>query len=316
MKTQLAALLCLVLLLSCAREPAPVFRVGTNVWPGYECLYLARELGYYDGKPIKLVEYSSSSEVLRDFRNGVIEAAALTMDEALILKDQGHDPAVVLVLDTSNGADAIVARPGIGSLSELSGRRVGVESTALGAFVLMRALQKSGLKTSDIETVPIEFSEHESAFLKGRVDAVVTFEPVRTRLVSKGAKTLFDSTQIPDEIIDVLVVRKDSVDGNLDTLKTLANGWFRALSFLGQDPRAASLMASARVGLAPEEFLLSLNGIRIPLMEDNRSLLVTDGNEFMEGLRALSQSMAQNGLLKKYHDPAEVLDPRLMREVR
>lgn len=316
MKNILFLVLSVILFASCAREPAHVFRVGTNVWPGYECLYIARELGYYNDTTIKLVEYSSASEILRDFRNGVIEAAALTMDEALILKDQGHDPAVVLVFDTSNGADAILSKPDIGSLKELRGKRVGVESTALGAFMLSRALQKAGLRPDEIKVVPVELSEHESAFLKGRVDAVVTFDPVRTRLLAKGAKVLFDSARIPNEIIDVLVVRSDAVEDNLETVKALADGWFRAVSFLRQDPRTAARIASSRSRLSPEEFLASLNGLKIPTLEDNIGLLVENGSGFREGLGNLSKSMAGNGLLKKHHDPADILDPRVLKEFK
>lgn len=316
MKNIIAAVLSVFLFASCAREPAHVFRVGTNVWPGYECLYIARELGYYNGTTIKLVEYSSSSEVLRDFRNGVIEAAALTMDEVLILKDQGHGPAVVLLLDTSNGADAVLSKPDIRSLKELRGKRVGVESTALGAFMLTRALQKAGLKSDEIKAVPVELSEHESAFLKGRVDAVVTFEPVRTLLLANGAKVIFDSSKIPNEIIDVLVVRHDAVDDNLDTIKSLMNGWFRAVSLLRQDPWTAARIASSRSRLSPEEFLTSLNGIKIPTLEDNLGLLVDNDSGFREGLSSLSKSMAGNGLIKKYHDPADVLDPRVLKEFK
>ena len=43
-------------LCSCNLDPAPLLRVATHVWPGYELLYLAREQGYYDDRQIRLVE--------------------------------------------------------------------------------------------------------------------------------------------------------------------------------------------------------------------------------------------------------------------
>ena len=104
--------------------------VGTNVWPGYEPLYLARNLGYYNDS-IRLVEYSSATEVLRAIRNKLIDVATLTLDEVLLLRQSGVDVRSVLVTDISNGGDVIVARPGIETLADLKGRKVGVESTAL-----------------------------------------------------------------------------------------------------------------------------------------------------------------------------------------
>jgi len=83
-------------LAGCGVEPAPPLRIGTNVWPGYEPLYLARELGYLDPRSVHLVEYPSASEVIRAFRNHAIEAAALTFDEVLLLTQDGFKPRVVL----------------------------------------------------------------------------------------------------------------------------------------------------------------------------------------------------------------------------
>ena len=193
----------------CSGEPQLPFRVGTNVWPGYEPLYLAREQGLYPPSAgLRLVEYTSASEVIQAFRNGTIDAAALTLDEVLLLAETTPDLGIVLVLDISHGADVILAQPAISSLRDLKGKRVGLESTALGAYVLTRALQTAGMRQDDVRKISLEVDEHEQAFKKGRVDAVVTFEPVRTRLMASGARQLFDSSMLPGEIVDVLVVRR------------------------------------------------------------------------------------------------------------
>lgn len=297
---------------SCVREPSPLVRVGTNVWPGYEGLYLARGLGYYEGASIKLVEYPSTSEVLRAWRNGLIEAAGLTMDEALHLVELGHEPAVVLVMDISHGADTIVAHPEIEGVEDLGGRRVGVESTALGAFVITRALEKAGMTTDDITMVSLDLSEHEGAFIKGEVDAVVTFEPYRTKLIRRGAREIFDSAMIPGEIVDVLVVRRSLVESHAETLERLVDGWFRAVRHLEENPSEASVAAAPRAGVTPEQFLESLEGLRIPSREENRKLLAGD-EEFVEGLRRLSRIMVENGVQREYIDPAPLLVDRFVK---
>ena len=98
----------------------------------------------------------------------------------------------------------MLARPELKELKDIKGRRVGVESGALGAYVLARALQIAGLNRTDISVVSIPVPEQEQAFQGRRVDAVVTMEPNRTRLLAQGARQLFDSSQIPGEIVDVL----------------------------------------------------------------------------------------------------------------
>ena len=191
----------------CTREPPPVLRVGANIWPGYEPLYLARDLGYFRGAPIHAVEFTSATQVIRAYQNETIDAVCLTLDEALLLASEGADLRIVLVADFSNGADVIIGTPGTRAMKDLQGRRVGVEDTALGAFFLTRALQESGVQIGDVRVVPMQVQDHEQAFLKGDVDAVVTFEPVRGKLLARGAHILFDSSRLPGEIVDVVLVQ-------------------------------------------------------------------------------------------------------------
>jgi NitT/TauT family transport system substrate-binding protein len=63
-------------ILVCSEPPEEKLRIGSVVWPGYEPLYLARDLGNFDETNIRLVELSSAAQVVRAYRNGVIEVAA------------------------------------------------------------------------------------------------------------------------------------------------------------------------------------------------------------------------------------------------
>lgn len=287
----------------CTREPQAPLRVGTNVWPGYEPLYLARELGYYPPESLRLVEYTSASEVIRAFRSGAIDAAALTLDETLLLSETISDLSVVLVLDISHGADVILAQPALSSLRDLKGKRVGLETTALGAYVLTRALQTVDMTPNDVRTVSMEPFEHERAFKEGRVDAVVTYEPARTRLLASGARQLFDSSRIPGEIVDVLVVRRTSAAKHGAQISRLVRGWFRALDFIRKDRnRAASIMAQ-REQLSADDFQKSLQGLRLPDMEENRSMLAGPAPALIPTARQLSRVMLANRLIER---PTEV----------
>src|SRR6202158_260598 len=157
----LLALVTLVLTLSgCMRETEPPLRIGTNVWIGSEPLYLARDLGYLDREAVQLVEYPSASEVSRAFRNQAIDGMVISLDELFVLAVDGPQPKVVVIVDVSHGADVVVGRRGMRAMKDLRGKRVAVESNALGAFVLSRALALNGMQASDVSIVHLETNEH------------------------------------------------------------------------------------------------------------------------------------------------------------
>ena len=132
------------------REP---IKIGTNVWIGYEPLYLARKQGFFNDLPVSLVQMTSSTDVIRAFRNGLIDCASLTLDEAFLLLQDDKDIKIMFVMDVSNGADALLAKPGIKSLKDLKGKKVGVESSTVGAYTLSRALEFGHLKPVDIHVI-------------------------------------------------------------------------------------------------------------------------------------------------------------------
>jgi NitT/TauT family transport system substrate-binding protein len=221
-------LLMSLIVTACTEPEKPILRIATNTWPGYESLYWAHHKGYLPNDRFHLVEAPSATEAARVFRNGLVEAAALTVDEALLLAAQGFRPKIVLIFDYSNGADTIIGQKYVDSFAGLKGKRIGVENTALGAFFLARALEINKLKTSDVKMVYMEADKHYQAFVNGDIDAIVTFEPSRGKILKKGGRVLFDSSQIPMEITDVLVIEEKYYPHFRENIELLQKAWAQA----------------------------------------------------------------------------------------
>ena len=286
----------------CETQQQPI-RLGTNIWPGYEPLYLAHEIGELDADRIRLVGYPSATEVISAFRNQAIEAASLTLDEALQLIDNGLPIKVILVHDVSHGADAIVARPDIRQFSDLEGRTIAVESTALGAFVITRALQQHGLDISAVELRHLDVNQHEAAYRAGEVDAAVTFEPFNTRLKELGAHEIFTSREMPGEIIDVLVVHEAVYKTRLHDLRHLTQSWFAALDYLEAEPLKAAEIMGKRLKLSDREVLASYEGMELPTQAQNIAMLL-EGNDL---LHELARIMSQHQLIRNEIELDQVL---------
>jgi NitT/TauT family transport system substrate-binding protein len=308
-------LLCIVLIAGCSREePAPL-RLGGSLWPGYEPFYVARERGYWRDDQVRLVEYASSSELIRAFENGAIDAGSCTLDEALLLAEEVPDIRLVLVTDVSNGADVILAKPEFRTIADLKGHRIGTETTALGAYMLMRALQIGGLAREDVVVVPLEASEHESAFLQGTVDAVVTYEPTRTRLLKAGARKLFDSSQIRGEIVDVVVVRGAYLRANTDAVRLLLRAFYRGRRYFDDNPRDALRIAAARENVTPEEFSASLRLLLLPDANGSREMLMGTSPAELKNAHSLSEMMTGQELLTKAVDVDSLFDDAMLRRI-
>jgi NitT/TauT family transport system substrate-binding protein len=263
----------LLTLTGCVREPETALRIGTNVWIGSEPLYLGRELGRLDPTAVQLVEYPSASEVLRAFRNQAIDGMVISLDELFGLAVDGLQPRIILVVDVSHGADVVVGRRGMRTMRDLKGKSVAVESSALGAFVLSRALALNGMQASDVNVVHLESNEQPSAFEKGQVDGAVTFDPYRAQFLQAGAKALFDSTQIPGEIVDLLAVRATVLEKQPKAVQALLTGWFGAIEYMKREPNDAARRMGIRQQTTGEQFLEAQQGLRVPSREENLQML-------------------------------------------
>ncbi len=302
--------LCLLLLLTaCSDKYVQPLVFGAVTWPGYEPAYVARELGYLKEDQAHLAEFTNSTEVLRAFRNGQLDIAAVTLDEALSLRRGVPDLQIFLVTDFSNGADVLMVRHGIENLGQLKGKRIGVEKTALGAYYLSLILHTANLASNEVDIVSLPLDEQARAFREGKVDAVVTFDPVRSELLRQGAEVLFDSTRVPGKIVDILVIRGADARAQKAHLHEFVSAWFRALNVIQHNStRAYPIMARReQVPLAQLEhampgLLLLDRKLNLQQFAGNPSTLLSTGTEIQHILK-------ENGLVTGSDDLSQLINP-------
>ncbi len=264
---------CFLTLSACAQERALPLRIGANNWPGYGPLFLATETGLLSHHDAELVDLPSATEVMYGIKHGLLDGAALTLDESLTLLAEGTPVEVVAVLDVSDGADAIVAGQGIASPADLRGRTVGVETSALGTIMLLSALEANGLTMQDVRVRTLTVDDHLAAFQAGEVDALVTFEPVKSQAIAAGGTSIFDSRAIPGRIVDVLAVRSDVGASRPRAVGVLVDAWFAAQSAVARDPAGTAKVMAPRSWVSPDDYRAAVATIRFPDREENRRLL-------------------------------------------
>lgn len=324
-----AAVLCTVCLAACSPEPSEsAWRIAVNPWVGYEPLVLAQEEGELQPLAMRVVELGSNSESKRAFRNGLIDVVALTLDETLRLADEGEALHIVAVLSDSFGADAVLARPGalaaLNAPAPVRARRklrIGLERTALGELMLAHWLAQARLTLSDVQPVHLEAAEHETAFTARDVDMLVTFEPIRSRLVQRGAINVFDTRALPGEVVDVLVARPGLDPGRLARLLRV---WDRSRQRLAS-ASAPPEWLSAGIDLTTTQYLQTLDGLRfLSLAEMQQRLRLPDTPatastaspvsgaarpSLADSGAAMADTLLRLGLIRHRPDWAVLLDP-------
>ena len=295
----------LIFLTSCESKRVLPLTIGMCPWPGYEPIPLAEKLGFFK-KPIKIIRYSSPHEAYKAFKNGAIDLVALTIDELLKLGDSGMTPKVFLITDISKGADALVANPTIKNIQDLKGKRIGLESSVLAQYFLQRILDHAKtVKFDDVTLKTIDIVKQHQAYIEGKADAFITFEPARSALIASGAKVLFDSSMIPNEILDAVATRQEVIEKRSDDVKMFVNGWYQAMAYIQKYPNQAYKDMGMIENISQETFEKSLEGLEYGTKELNQKML--HDKEIIPALKRLKSIMIKNNFIKDNNQSIESL---------
>lgn len=257
----IGGLLSVPLIPGCVIKNQPL-TIGLHIWPGYEPTPLAKLMGWLDEHLIKLVQIKSSSDSIKLLELGKIDGAGLTLDEVLRVRERGIQLSVILFCDISAGADQFLVRPEITSLADIKGHRIGVEEGALGALMLSQVIQAAGLRIEDIEPVSLTIDQHVDAWKRGEIDAVVTYEPAAFAIVEMGGKRLFDSSMIPELIVDTLAIRSELLDrSHSQALHHLVAMHLKGLLHLNSNSDDASYRIAPRFNMPPSRIMAMFKGL-------------------------------------------------------
>ena len=154
----------------------------------------------------------------------------------------GVDTSVLFIDDFSNGNDMILARGGA-RLEDIAKKKVVLIEKTVSHYLLERAMALHGMESqipalSLINTTDVDIA---AVFLNDpSIGAAVTWKPMAGQIEARGqARRIFDSSQIPGEIIDVLAMRSEVLhrpDESGDRFaKAVTGAWYEAMSRMASD---------------------------------------------------------------------------------
>lgn len=284
---------------------ATTVRMGIQPWIGYGPWYIAEEEGIFaelgiDFEPIVL---DTDADKTSAFVSGEIDVANLATHTAMMMLENDVDLRVVLIQDYATAADAILGGPGIDSIADLAGASVAYEQGATSDLLLHTALAEAGLTLDDITPVPMAASEAGVALIGGSVDAAVTYEPYITTAMSEDSSltTIYDGSDAPGLISDVLGVSTEFIENNPDAVQALVDAWGQAIDFYNADPAAGQAIIADAIGQDASALEPAFAGVEFFDLEMNATEMPTS---YLEVAVPLAEEAAtEAGILT---EPADV----------
>jgi NitT/TauT family transport system substrate-binding protein len=248
-----------------AAADGPPLTIAYSDWPGWVAWDIGLKKGWFDAAGVKVdfkwFEYVPSMEA---FSAGKVDAVAMTNGDQLVTGASGAPSVALLLNDYSNGNDMIVAKPGIQSLQQLKGKKIGVEVGFVSHLLLLNALKQSKMSDKDIEIVNVPTDQTPQALKSGSVDAIVAWQPNSGQALREvaGSKAIFTSANLPGIIYDVLAVNPKSLAERQPDWEKVAGVWFRIVDYIQDEKNRSDVLSimSARVGLSPEQYAGLMKG--------------------------------------------------------
>ena len=245
----LASLLSLVAPSAMAKDS---FKICWSIYVGWMPWEYGATSGIVDkwadkyGIDIEVVQINDYIESINQYTAGGFDGCAMTnMDALTIPAAGGVDSTALIVGDFSNGNDAVILK-GKTDLKSIKGQTVNLVELSVSHYLLARGLESVGLSERDVKVINTSDADMVAAFATKDVTAVTTWNPLVSEILAMpGSHKVFDSADIPGEIIDTLVVNTRTLAANPALGKALVGAWYEIMAKMSTDKSVREHMGKA-----------------------------------------------------------------------
>jgi NitT/TauT family transport system substrate-binding protein len=296
-----------------AALPAPeagTFRMGTEPWLGYGPWWIAVSKDFFkaNGTDAKVTSFDTDDQINAALVSGQIDGANIATHTALRLASIGTPITIVLLLDQSNAADAILAGPNINSIADLKGKKVAYEEGTTSDILLRYALAQNGMTIDDIVKVPTPAAQAGIAAVAGKVDVAVTYEPYLTAALDagKGYHLVYKAEAKPGIIGDVFAVRNDYLKTHPGQVYALLMTWGQSVDYYRSNTADGQAIIEKAVGADPGSLKTAFDGVQLYNLVEAKALMT--GGGYVGTLDEVKQIATDAGIITKPVDEKTLLD--------
>lgn len=190
---------------------------------------------------VDIVQINDYIESINQYTSGEFDGCVMANTDALgIPAAGGVDSTSLIIGDFSNGNDAVISK-NAKSINDLKGQNVNLVELSISHYLLARGLELNGMSEKDLTIVNTSDADMVSAYTTDDVTSVVTWKPqVSEILKMPNANNIFDSSKIPGEIIDLMVVNSQTLKDNPNFGKALVGAWYEMMALMNEKNKATT----------------------------------------------------------------------------
>ena len=303
-----------------ATPAAAQVKIGLSDWPGWVAWYVAEQKGFFKkhGADVKLVWFANYTDSISALSAGQVDANSQTWSDTMAPLSKGIALKTILVNDNSAGNDALLVSPKIKSFAELKGKKIALEEFSVSHFLLTMALAKNGMSLKDVQVQNMSAGDAAAAFMAGRVDAAVVWNPWVNKIQSSGkGKALFTSKDVPGLIPDLLVAQEKAIKAKRKDFVGMIKAWYETEQFIKANPDEAAKIMAKVVGMEAKEYKIFLPGTKFFDQKANLQAFgpATDATSLLGVAPTIAKFLVDNKLMEGKVDYAKGLDASLVKEV-
>ena len=321
MKRPILKVLSLLLLLptllisTCAHADSKAsFKIAWSIYAGWMPWDYAASSGIMKkwadkyGIKVDIVQINDYVESINQYTAGEFDGCVMTnMDALTIPAVGGVDSTSLIVGDFSNGNDGIVLKGKDKKLTDLKGQKVNLVELSVSHYLLTRALSKNGLSEKDITVVNTSDADMVATFNSEDVTSAVTWNPLLSEIAALPDTTkVFDSSETPGEIIDLMVVNTETLKDNPKFGKALAGAWYEIMGLMKKGDKDALTAMAKAAGTDLEGYKKQLETTKM-FYEPKAALAFNDSAELPKTMEMVSKFSFDHGLLGNGAKSADVV---------
>lgn len=300
MKNLLRKILPLMVLSLCIAISPPVlakdkFKVAWTIYVGWMPWDYGSNAGIVKkwadkyGIEIEVTQINDYVESINQYTAGAFDGCVMTnMDGLTIPAASGVDSTALIVGDFSNGNDAVILK-NKKSLKDIKGQNINLVELSVSHYLLARGLETVGLSEKDVKVTNTSDADMVAVFTTKNVTAVTTWNPLVSEIMNMpGSNKVFDSSQIPGEIIDLMVVNTATLKKNPKLGKALTGAWYEIMATMSAKNKKAT-EAKTLMGKASGT---DLKGYEAQLASTKMFYKAADAVSFTKS-KALKETMAK-----------------------